>query len=207
MRVTPALPLSWPKPSSRIGNRIGTRRSLRPKRRAKSRTPDRGRAAPTRTSTAAIDRGARGSPRAAPAHSRDPLRRKDALRFRGYYRPRTRSRMQNRVGLLASFIYAVSCPVGGHKMLSGSEQPTEPGRRQAAALQQTLNRLSVLMSTVELPQSFGIAIAIDGSRGRATGTAAVRGHGGETNGGRMARASPLLRRDVSAANLFLGHRC
>ena len=69
-------------------------------------------------------------------------------------------------------------------MLLGSEQPTEPGRCQAAAPQQTLNRLSVLMSTLELPQSFGIVIAIDGSQAVQQETAAVRGHGGETNGGK-----------------------
>jgi hypothetical protein len=68
-------------------------------------------------------------------------------------------------------------------MLLGSE-PTEPGRCQAAAPQQTLNRLSVLMSTVELPQSFGIVIAIGESQAVQQETATVRGHGGETNGGK-----------------------
>ena len=60
-------------------------------------------------------------------------------------------------------------------MLLGSEQPTEPGRCQAAASQQTLNRLSVSMLTVELPQSFGIVIAKGGSQAVQQGTATVRG--------------------------------
>src|SRR5204862_1438995 len=69
-------------------------------------------------------------------------------------------------------------------MLLGSEQPTEPGRCQAVASRQILNRVSVSISTVELPQSFGIVIAIDGSQAVQQGTATVRGHGGETNGGK-----------------------
>src|SRR5437764_3647210 len=111
------------------------------------------------------------------------------------------------LGFLPAFIYAASCPVGGHKMLLGSEQPTEPGRCQAAASQQTLNRLSVSMLTVELPQSFGIVIAKGGSQAVQQATATVRGHGGETNGGKDGTSVAVITARFSAANLFLGHRC
>ena len=141
------------------------------------------------------------------ARVRIPLRRNDALTFTGYYPPRApHGWVQNRVGILTAFIYAAIVAQGGYKMLFGSEHPGEAGRRRARAPKEARKRLPVLRLNRALARKLWHTGCVAALPSDALGGSAVWGHGGGSSQGNMQPMCPLLRRNVSAANLFVGPR-